>query len=155
ADGSVLRTLHGDQVGAQLGNFGGAIGDVNGDGFDDVLASEPQVNAGYPPIGRVFLFSGQDGSILLQLDGTSTARRGGALRAMGDLDGDHVPDFAVAAGVGDSVELISGATGATIRTLRANDPKSEAFGNGLLNPGDLDGDGVNDLIVIENSCYYT
>jgi hypothetical protein len=77
---------------------------------------------------------------------------GKALAAMGDLDGDGVPDFAlgsieyrVADGENGKVLLVSGSTGETIRTLRSGE-QLRHFGQTVANAGDVDGDGVNDLL---------
>jgi len=153
ADGSVIRSLFGDRKYAGLVGFGHPIGDVDHDGHDDILARET-IHSRIPWEGRVFVFSGNDGSILLSVDGTSTDPFSGPICGTGDVDGDGVPDFAVGNLGGSFVDLRSGATGSLIRTLNAGDPASTYFGSDLLNPGDLDGDGVADLIVFEHSCYY-
>jgi hypothetical protein len=153
-DGAVLYTFYGDAVGAHLGTVGAPIGDVDLDGHDDVLVSEPDFGGGFSPPGRIFVFSGKDGSVLRSITGTSTVKLNYLICGTGDVDGDGVPDFAASSHSGNYVTLFSGATSAVIRTLTASDPASSDFGHALLNPGDIDGDGVNDLIVVENSCYY-
>jgi hypothetical protein len=154
-DGAVLYSFYGDSAGAQLGTLGGPIGDVDLDGYDDVLVGEPAYNNGIWYVGRIFVFSGRYGSVLRTLTGSLSVLLNGPICGTGDIDGDGVPDFAAGADKSSYVTLFSGATGAVIRTLTATDPASTDFGHGLLNPGDVDGDGVNDLIVIENGCYNT
>ena len=151
-DGAVLYSFYGDATGAELGILGQSpIGDVDLDGYDDILASEWYYGSA---AGRIFVFSGKDGSVLRTITGTPTRMVGGSISGTGDIDGDGVPDFAASATAGSYVTLFSGATSTVIRKLTASDPASKYFGNGLLNPGDIDGDGVNDLIVIENGCFY-
>ena len=154
-DGAVLHSFYGDATYAQLGSYGlgHPIGDLDRDGYDDVLVNE-QYGTGYFSPGRVFVFSGRDGSVLLTLTGNSTQHVSGPICGTGDVDGDGVPDFAATSPGVNYVTVFSGATGAVIRTLKAADPASTYFGHAILNPGDVDGDGVNDLIVVENSCYY-
>jgi hypothetical protein len=153
-DGAVLYSFYGDTAGAMLGTLGHPIGDIDLDGHDDVLVSEPYLGS-WPYLGRIFVFSGRDGSVLLKMDGTSTQRLSGSICGTGNVDGDGVPDFAASSSAGSYVTVFSGATSAVIRTLTASDPASTYFGHGLLDPGDIDGDGVDDLIVLENGCYYT
>jgi len=153
ADGSVLWTWYGDQIYAGLGTLGDPIGDLDGDGYDDVLTSEPHYYSGTNTLGRVFVFSGKDGTTLLQIDGTTSQRLSGCVCGTGDIDGDGVPDFAV----GDArtqVALISGATGSTIRVLLPPNAQPYVFGAVLAYGGDIDGDGVPDLLLTEAGCYY-
>jgi hypothetical protein len=146
ADGSVLFTWYGDELRGNLGWLQDPIGDLDGDGHDDVLATEPGYTGGATtPVGRIFVFSGQDGSTLLQLDGTATVDFSSAVGGIGDIDGDAVPDFAARDRAGTAIRLFSGATATVIRTLTP--PNTNDRFKSLVDPGDLDGDGVPDLLV--------
>ena len=86
---------------------------------------------------------------------------GWSIAPMGDVDGDGVPDLAIGAHQnldgGHSpdpgyVRLVSGATGATIDTLQGDgtswyDGPDDHFGQAVAALGDLDGDGVSELLV--------
>ncbi|MCI0372772.1 MAG: VCBS repeat-containing protein [candidate division NC10 bacterium] len=97
ADGSLLYTLN-DPTPTGANQFGfalAAVGDVNGDGTPDVLVGAPvQVQ------GRAFVFSGADGNLLHTLTippgpGPLALGFGGAVAAVGDVDGDGTPDLLV------------------------------------------------------------
>lgn len=84
------------------------------------------------------------------------ANFGSAIAAVGDVNGDGVPDLLVGAplqDVGANTEqgqayLISGATGQVLLTLDDPNPQSGAhFGFSVASAGDVNGDGVNDLLV--------
>ncbi|HEX6054073.1 MAG TPA: FG-GAP-like repeat-containing protein [Gemmatimonadaceae bacterium] len=68
--GAVLRVLQGEAQGSAFGRRVAAAGDVNGDGYGDLLVSAPLHNgpAG-AGAGRVYVFSGRDGSRLFVADG--------------------------------------------------------------------------------------
>ena len=157
------------QFGPQIGFSVSAIADINNDGVPDIIAGAPHevpgdFNAGTGIInaGRAFAFSGADGSLLLTLD-DPTQQEGGllgfAVAGMGDLNHDGFPDIAVGvpgknvpdeetgAAVG-LVYIFSGSDGSLLRTL--NNPLQEVnarFGSAIANAGDIDGDGVTDLVI--------
>ena len=68
--GAVLRVFQGEAQGSAFGRRVAAAGDVNGDGYGDLLVSAPLHNgpAG-AGTGRVYVFSGHDGSRLFFADG--------------------------------------------------------------------------------------
>ncbi len=103
ADGSPLWRRGGgvEGVGRGLG-CGRSAGDANGDGYDDIIA-------GAYLSGQANVFSGVDGSTLRTITATSTAGQFGFdCVGIGDVTGDGIADFAVAAAVGDTVYVIEG-----------------------------------------------
>lgn len=128
-----------------------ALGDVNGDGAPDVLIGAYRSDS---DDGRVYAYSGADGLELFRMTGTENdAQMGSQVAGLGDVTGDGVPDFAVSlilsdAGATDSgrVQVFSGATRLAVATLDG-DEYAAHFGDRLLAPGDLDGDGLTDLVV--------
>ena len=156
------------------------LGDVNGDGIPDIAVGAPfqSVYSGsgagcdQPPPngcnknqGVMYVFSGKDGHLLYSVADPRPQANAywGALfvTATGDLNGDGVPDLAVAA-PGEDVNglpnagaayVLEGKDGHVIRRIVSPEPSSfqatnEAFFSmGLTNPGDVDGDHVDDLVV--------
>jgi len=131
-----------------LGHSFAIVDDRNGDGVSDLLIAVPGYD-GDDAVGRVLLVSGTDLSLLLQIDGPTTAIFGSAIgnvADVGDVDGDGVGDFYVGWPVADLARLCSGATGATLLEVAATVPTS-SFGSGGVGLGDVDGDGVPDFAV--------
>lgn len=140
----------------------GAIGDVNGDGYTDVLCN---TQAGYG--GWLFLGGPNGPSDATRnriVDPPITANGGDfglVLAGAGDIDGDGYPDFAMGAFL--SPRLADGGTGpgqvfvyrgepgvglfSVDYTITGPDGAGYGFGAAGSIAGDLDGDGYDDLVV--------
>jgi hypothetical protein len=101
-------------------------------------------------IGQTLLFSVHGGGR------QASAGFGSALASLGDVTGDGIPDLAVGVPFQDvadrkragQVEVLSGADGRHLHTLRAPRPQEGAlFGHALVSLGDVTGDGLPDLAI--------
>ena len=96
ADGRRLLTLTGETAGEGFGIGPAAAGDVNGDGYDDLIVGAWQYAGEAISGGRAYLYSGKDGALLK----TYTCRVPGDTFGfdavgMGDVDGDGTIDFLI------------------------------------------------------------
>lgn len=126
------------------------IGDVNGDGRDDFVIGLPSYQSNR---GRWELRSGVNGARLRAYNGSPGEMIGFSLAATGDLNGDRVPDFVVGAPGKNSDKglflTVSGATGGFL-TYSFGTVVGNRLGYALSAAGgDLNGDGVPDILVSE------
>jgi hypothetical protein len=139
-DGTLKTTI----VAYSSGFAGGvrvAVGDVTGDGIPDIITA---AGPGGGPLVKVF--SGADFSLVRAFFAYSPTFSGGVNIAVGDVNGDGIPDIITGAGAGGGphVKVFDGMTGAVIRSFYAY---SVGFGGGVnVAAGDVTGDGVADII---------
>ncbi len=153
ATGALLHTLNG-LPGEGLGHVVRGAGDVNADGFDDVIAGGPRAKVDGVPRGRVLLVSGLDGSVLQDFRGAAENDLfGAAVAGVGDLDGDAYDDIAIGIPRFDEngvnagrVIVLSGATGGLLFFVDG-DSAEDRLGFSVAGVGDVDGDLVPDLAV--------
>jgi hypothetical protein len=147
-------TLSGDDD-ARFGKSLANVGDVDGDGIDDLLVAEPNYSsASFADLGRVSLYSGATMAWIRDHDGTSVdGQFGTSIAGAGDVDADGFADYVVGApyfdgsGLTDNgaVVVYSGKTGAMIWNYYG--PASGyQIGAAVCGPGDLDGDGKADVL---------
>ncbi len=147
------------------GRFGYTVasaGDVNGDGYDDVIVSEiPSLYGGYVDTGRVYLFYGgvpMDETYDVKMVGRDANEWFGySLASAGDVNGDGYDDVTIGAfGYDDSAKTNTGAAriyfgGASMDSLFDVILKGEGaddhFGISVSSAGDVNGDGYDDVIV--------
>ena len=154
-----------------LGTALAAAGDVNHDGFDDILLGAP--TAGSKGAGRAYVVYGRAKSAKVTLralaakstertffdfDGADGDGAGNSVAGIGDLDGDGFSDFAVAASAaapaGSVYVLYGGALsgGIALSALGAErgvtlTGDTSPIGALISRAGDVNGDGTPDLLV--------
>ena len=162
ATGALIRTINhpNPQAEAFFGASAVLIADISGDGVGDIVVGAPRQDVGAnPDQGRVYVFNGVTGGLLLTLNDPApqfAANFGYAVAGMGDLNGDTIPDLLVGApgqtadgnsGQGQAF-IFSGANGSLLFTLNDPLPQRDAnFGRSVTSGGDLDGDGKFDPLV--------
>jgi hypothetical protein len=173
----INESRFGNGVELDGGKFGSAVanlGDLDGDGVQDIAVGEEANDEGKSLNGAVWiLFLNINGSVKSEykinesrfgdgdeLDGDSF---GSAVANIGDLNGDGVQDIAVGEYSNDDGGAANGAvwilflniSGGVIDEYKINESRfgngdelgSDWFGSAVANIGDLDGDGIQDIAV--------
>ncbi len=155
-------TLAGQQTQEEFGRSVACAGDVQGDGYADVLVAARMQGKNLLNEGIVMLFSGiQTGigkkPLSVFISGQTNAYLGQSLASAGDVNGDGFSDMLVGAHLYDHGENnegaimvwhggASGPDTAAASALHCIQPESQ-FGYAVSGAGDIDGDGYEDIIV--------
>jgi hypothetical protein len=142
-----------------FGNSVAGAGDINGDGYDDVIIGAFVNDAGGTDAGRAYVYLGSD-----QMDNIKDAILTGAapgdwfglsLAAAGDVNGDGYADLIVGAPRNDTNGSNAGRSYLYTNSLTGTDIPDEFFtgnsndqlGLSVSNVGDVNGDGYDDFII--------
>ncbi len=150
ADGTILRTLSPEDTGGSFGLFFiHDAGDVNDDGVGDVYVGDFSDTIG----GRGYVFSGKKDKRLLVVDAENPTDGLGIGRGAGDINDDDHDDVLIGAFTnsdgapqGGKCSVVSGRTGATLRTFTLTVPNGQ-LGFDVVNLGDVNDDGATDFLL--------
>ncbi|MEM7206041.1 MAG: integrin alpha [Planctomycetota bacterium] len=146
ADASTLLQLNGIQPGDGFGTGVAGAGDVNHDGYDDVIVGAPNDRGALG--GYVRLYSGFDGSILEHVDGPAGAEFGSSVAGTGDVNQDGFDDFAIGApgnGRFGAAIVYSGLHRWELFSFFGG--VGSRFGHVVAPAGDVNQDGFDDIFV--------
>ncbi len=153
---------YGGQIAASYGTDISGVGDVNGDGFDDVLVGAPGYEADNEQTGAAFLFYGSEDGLdltaaeILLLE-TPDARFGEAVSGAGDVNGDGYADIVIGApgystidglSVGAVLIYFGSEEGlADVADIQKTGDQEFAFlGNAVGSAGDANQDDFDDVV---------
>ncbi|MFT3705933.1 MAG: FG-GAP-like repeat-containing protein [Agriterribacter sp.] len=151
-----------NKVNAHFAQYVSAAGDMNADGYSDIVVGAPGFSNADTVGGATFVFYGGSGGINVHAVATlsinkSTAYFGSAVSAAGDVNGDGYGDLVVGATGYTNGESNEGAAfiyqgAASIADIIITDSiestqPGDGFGNSYASAGDVNGDGYNDVIV--------
>lgn len=158
-----VAILEGNSTSTLFGHAAGTAGDVNGDGFNDIVVGAYIYSNGQTQEGRAYLYLGNSGGVSTTpawtFEGDQTAAHlGFSVSTAGDLNGDGFADVAIGAYSYDATALEEGRVfifhGNAAPGLPAAPSfqvglgsASAAYGYAVSTAGDLNGDGYADLVV--------
>lgn len=153
-DGDTLHVFSEEEPSRVIGLVASSAGDVNNDGYGDLIVGSPEGVVDGDTVGYAYVYSGLNGETLHIFSGEMTNDYFGySVASAGDVDNDGFDDLIVGA-IGNSangsragrVYVFSGLTGDTLKTFTGR-AKWEQFGLAVASAGDVDNDGYSDLIV--------
>src|SRR5207249_3872644 len=155
-------TAEGDQTFAFFGMSVGTAGDVNGDGFDDVIVGAPFYDNGQTDEGRAYVYLGSASGLAaspvwIAESDQASAHFGASVATAGDVNGDGRADLIVGAPLFDNGQTDEGrafvylgtASGpaATAAWTSESNQAGADHGVSVAWAGDVNGDGYGDVIV--------
>ncbi|MBL0358640.1 MAG: FG-GAP repeat protein [Chitinophagaceae bacterium] len=158
-------TLESNQLNANMGQSVSSAGDVNGDGYSDVVIGANLYETGQTDEGAAFVYqgsaSGLNTSATIRLESNAAGSNFGiAVACSGDNNGDGYSDVIIGANLYDNGQTDEGAAfvyrgsaagiiGTAVATLESNQAAAN-FGIAVASAGDVNGDGYSDVMVGAN-----
>ena len=154
-------TAQGDQVSAEFGSAVGMAGDVNGDGYDDVIVGATEYDHGQTDEGAAFVFQGSATGLSTAASwmGESNAdssRFGVSAGTAGDVNGDGFSDVVVGAYTylpgGRAYAYYGSPLGLSLSPnwIGKTSQSGADLGISVASAGDTNGDGFDDVLVGAN-----
>ncbi len=153
-----------DQTDAYYGNSVSSAGDVNGDGYDDVIVGATYYDTANADAGKAYLYLGSAAGLASARSWTSSGNNqavacyGYSVSSAGDVNGDGYDDVIVGAYLYDTANTAAGKAylylGSSIGlyaapswTSSGDDQADARYGNSVSSAGDVNGDGYSDVII--------
>jgi len=158
--GTLFITITGSVDSMATGAVVALAGDMNGDGYADILVGSPGTNVGGPRRGSLVVYPGTSGGVsgvaYLTLLGTADQEHfGSSLASAGDVDGDGYADLAfgrvrypsTAGATGQLLLYAGGRTAAAVLASFNGATLGARFGAAVATAGDFDGNGFAEVLV--------
>ena len=156
-DAMQQNTFTGNAAGVEFGRSVANAGDVNGDGFDDVIIGASKNNGGGVNAGRAYIFFGGatiNTSVDVILTGAAVNNYFGiSVSSAGDMNNDGFDDVIVGAHGYNSftgrayIYYGGGVMNSVADVTLTGQFTNNEFGKSVSGAGDLNGDGFDDVIV--------
>ena len=155
-------TAEGDSVEAHYGGWANTAGDVNGDGYADIVVGAQWYTGGEHQEGKAYVYHGSPSGPSATADWATEgnqvgARYGRSVSTAGDVNGDGYADVIVSAFVYDSGQTDEGKVwvfhgspsglSTTANWTAESNQTSSRFGRTVSSAGDVNGDGYADVII--------
>ncbi len=151
-----------NQANALFGKSAASAGDVNGDGYDDVIVGAPLYDNGQTDEGRVLVYHGSPAGLGLTPAWTKESNQAGAefgapVAGARDVNGDGYADVIIGAPLFSNGQMLEGrafvylgsASGlsATPAWTAESNLFMTFFGGSAAGAGDVNGDGFSDIVI--------
>jgi len=155
-------TLEENQGNARFGFSVSSAGDVNGDGYSDVIVGAERYDNGQSQEGGAFIYHGSSSGVTATASTTLESNQayacfGISVSSAGDVNGDGYSDVIVGANGYENGQTDEGAAfiyhgsasgiSTTASTTLEENQAYSGFGQGVSSAGDVNGDGYSDVIV--------
>jgi|GEM_PF-1136573 len=159
---TAIRTLEGNQANANFGYAVGCAGDVNNDGYSDIIVGAPYYDNGHTNEGRAYVYHGSSTGIGTTANWTKETDQassyfGFSVAPAGDVNGDNYSDIIIGSPYYDITYTENGkawiyhgsSTGVSASPSREleGDQNSCYLGYSVATAGDINGDGYSDIVV--------
>src|SRR3989338_4827622 len=152
--GAILHQFYGYAAGDWFGDSVSGAGDVNRDGYPDVIIGAAQYNMGTNPgPGKAYVYSGFDWSLLYTFFGEAVGNIfGHSVHGAGDVNNDGYEDLLVGAqfnsrngAYAGAAYVFSGRDGSSLYSIYGQNP-GDGLGYQVNSASDINQDGYDDFL---------